>query len=1103
MARNRFMPEQSPERENIVPSKRSSIENLKKASRVANSPMFARETRDKYDPSSSPILERPLTDRPLSDRIQQNPFTKLDNIRKETSPVRSPEFQGHKRNQSRTENTLPEPRSPQQSPQKSSLTAKSRYGANALALDMDSMSIIDDGDQVATPRHSLRPAKSVTFESAPPETHEYEQQTPEPSSVASGSREGSYESEDYDEGSFERGSSTEQDEDSFDASLEDTDKTPVVLPGDWMNATPDNARAGLADEMDDVFGGGSPPPTASPARLQQPFVPTRSESMNSEGSNRPLPPIPPMGSPGRGRQSSGSLTAAAERASSVQRGLPSPPRPATVSKDDILRMKETNMSREDVMDLMARQEESRRSSVIVSPRLQQTAKVADLPDFGSAPQISRESIMKKVKADMNSSYSPTEDPINDESAFDDVDYSELARVDPDTPIPSRENSTQFTGLNLPVKDEESVLDFDRIPQLSYDPSALTDFDSMSPAAGLGISDEIRFSTPAAAPELNKKTSIPYLANFLGKTDYDFGLTDFMADGTEKKATTSPKAALSPIAAEMRASLSSAGDSIRATSELSDVLQAPVIPERKATIKTGGKLKARPSGTSADLEAAVQAAQREAMANELMPQMPDQYRPGSQSRSEDSASIWSQPSTAASNESKTDSAVGGNDFKINIGLGSDSDLGTSFSLAQEMERVIEAQQVCDLWLAKNDEQLVLTTPEKGYLMRQNTKVIVASRRDFSDGSAGSSASLDSATAKPKAAKGAPAANSPRKASTGEKFIQTEPWNGKIRNKPGRQSSGRRSNIGVAPPLPGQESALGTLDEASCLDDSDSEVERGRLFVKVAAVQDLDMPLPRNDRLFFQLTLDNGMHCVTTGNLDLGKNAPIGQEFELVVQQDLDFQLTLSTNLPPPPKVAPTSQSRPKSPTKSVFSRLLSSPKKRAEQERRAQAEAEAEERRRFEEAERQRLASRPTAWDRMRELVDGTTGSFARAYVSLKAYEDQCYGRMMTTSVPLYNEWAMEKDATVVSSVRSKRSNGFGGLRSDGVVRRPPYQIGHLEVNLLYIPRGKGLSDSDMPKSMSAALREMKEAERASNVNHEGFLSQQGGDCPVSTKASNC
>ncbi|KAJ0350139.1 hypothetical protein COL922a_014795, partial [Colletotrichum nupharicola] len=62
-------------------------------------------------------------------------------------------------------------------------------------------------------------------------------------------------------------------------------------------------------------------------------------------------------------------------------------------------------------------------------------------------------------------------------------------------------------------------------------------------------------------------------------------------------------------------------------------------------------------------------------------------------------------------------------------------------------------------------------------------------------------------------------------------------------------------------------------------------------------------------------------------------------------------------------------------------------------------------------------------------------------------------------------------------------------------RRPPYKIGKLELQLLFVPKPKGAKDDDMPKSMNACIREMREAENASTRSYEGYLSQQGGDCP--------
>lgn len=398
------------------------------------------------------------------------------------------------------------------------------------------------------------------------------------------------------------------------------------------------------------------------------------------------------------------------------------------------------------------------------------------------------------------------------------------------------------------------------------------------------------------------------------------------------------------------------------------------------------------------------------------------------------------------------------------------------------------------------------------MRQNTKVVVASNRDFSNEnpppmSPPMSPSLD-AHPETMASRGTRSAgSSPRKPSA-EKFLTTEPWIGKTRRKSTRRSSGRTSNItGPAPPMPGQESALGTVNEYMATDDADEGAERGRLFVKVVGVKDLDLPLPRNDRLYFQLTLDNGLHCVTTSNLELGKSASIGQEFELVVLEDLEFQLTLTTKLPPAPKQTPIPPPpAPPSPTKStkshnsMFSRLLSSPKKRAEKERREREEAADAERRRQEEYERAKRASvRTTPWDMMREVVDAKSGSFARAYVSLKSHETQCFGRQCTVDIPCFNEWALEKDVSVVSSVRSKRNNGNLGFgRADGAIRRPPYTVGKLELQLLFVPKPKNATDNDMPKSMSGAVREMKAAEQVKESTWEGCLSQQGGDCPVSS-----
>lgn len=127
-----------------------------------------------------------------------------------------------------------------------------------------------------------------------------------------------------------------------------------------------------------------------------------------------------------------------------------------------------------------------------------------------------------------------------------------------------------------------------------------------------------------------------------------------------------------------------------------------------------------------------------------------------------------------------------------------------------------------------------------------------------------------------------------------------------------------------------------------------------------------------------------------------------------------------------------------------------------------------------------------AWDKLRAIVD-REGSFARAYIALSDHEKYAFGRPYTVHISCFNEWAIED----TSSVKNKKSSSTGLVQ-----RRPPYKIGNLELQLLYVPKPKGSKEEDMPKSMNACIREMREAENTAVRSWEGFLSQQGGDCPV-------
>lgn len=138
------------------------------------------------------------------------------------------------------------------------------------------------------------------------------------------------------------------------------------------------------------------------------------------------------------------------------------------------------------------------------------------------------------------------------------------------------------------------------------------------------------------------------------------------------------------------------------------------------------------------------------------------------------------------------------------------------------------------------------------MRQNTKVIIAS--SASHESADSIESVGEAKEGQEISARATrsAGSSPRKPS--QQAWTAEPWNGKVRRKSIRKSGGAPSKTpssGPVPPMPGQQSNVAsaldsvTEDQAvEAVDEIGEDGERGRLFVKVLRVKDLDLPLPKS-------------------------------------------------------------------------------------------------------------------------------------------------------------------------------------------------------------------------------------------------------------------
>lgn len=947
-------------------SKRSSIENLKKASRVKNSSMFAREQKNEYDPAQVTVPERPLaTGRPLNVQTQGNAFggqglegTRMDNIRRQAEEQIKQAMAEPVEKISPPMSVAPlSPSKHNASPAKSSLSKKTGLKARGMGFDPENGVWSDEEDSMAERKlpegHVLqRHAKSVTFAQAPPQINEYEMTTPDPSSVASDSREGSYESvEDEEDISFDRGSSLDR-EDSFDASLEDTDKTPVVLPEDWRFMSPEVARTDLVREEDDAFDReyGSPEPSAQPGSMDSRPHQTSVNSVDSNGQARPLPPLPSASTAAPGSPLSGTL----ERIWSGQRSLPSPPQAAGISKSEIRRMSGSGLSLEDRLKLMLLQDQDREKTKSENQRERKMRRVeqkennspvrdhsqaaesdgpSEIPEstrnHGEETHISREAILRRL----SSLQDLQEDRFEESTISLSSNLPSYLNVDPDIPIPSTEDPSQVRSEegvenDIVIKEEpEEYSDIYSVPELYHGQARAEsdDMDTESQYSQASIplhpsltrddgQDTPRAQSPAREPEKkklveNEPMSLPLLADFGTGNSFDFGFESYLTpsppiDRITYEAAEAPQEQHSqdisrPMTPEKQlqtrpmSCLDNEASTEPGTPD--SVIHHPVSQspspedvEAVATVKAAGsELKTRPSITPAD--ASAMAATRREVSGQAPP--PEEVSTSSASEAkEDTASEFNAPRQP---EKRVSSLV-----KLDIpGRHSDESLG--FGLEKEFDRVVQAQKVAfELSLSRlhhpfngrfpSSEQPVVAdssklknvsllkpqgaralpgdqrawghhypmdgshfanrSPERqrGYLMRQNTKVVVASNRVEDE-------------VKP-AETVAPRGAEPTSRKISQQTWVTEPWNGKSRRRSirltGEPSPRKQCPNASVPPLPGQASnaqdALDAVHEDELAEeepqDFDENAERGRLFVKVVGVKDLELPLARGRNEF---------------------------------------------------------------------------------------------------------------------------------------------------------------------------------------------------------------------------------------------------------------
>lgn len=911
------------------PLRRSSLERLQKASRVKNSNILALEQKREYDPTHVPHIERPLA------KVQGNAFggrgsAGLHSDTSISSQGTEKKGHSHKRSQSKTDIPLYSPSkadsqdssdfsNPPRTPTKDQTSPiKSSMSTSRFKSSFDENTGTWVNEPSSEGRFLHRHTKSVTFDNGPPQVNEYEMATPDLSSIGSNSREGSYdtdEDDDYEHYYHHHHHHHDLDlqEDSFDASLEDTDKTPVVGPDDWKQ---DSLSRG-----DDPFYDSSPAPDSAASRASPGCSPhQRSDSRNSNGDHRPLPPLPGM------NQSGGSYP---RDSPSSPRSLPSPP-PASASPE-AQNIGNGKMSLEERLKLMMlsddnngaktaaeRQRERRMRRAATRDRFsspmsetdnasqgpteadEEDDTIGDLSglDYQLPPRISRESILRRV----NGKTFERESDYHFSSPPPASSPERHLPLDPDVPIPSTEEDSMvydeessviirpelaqheefddtFSMRDTPVAGDDSIViheDNDAESASNYSaPSASQDIPAPLAARDPTSQDD---TTPLASPcekevpsETDTDTAPPILNGpTLPKPDETTGKRESlsMVDAhaflqrpftPEQKTLSKPEYDGSGWGEPEEYERESTPESVihHPVSDFEDEevehseeeirLPSPDIPERVATIKaSGSKLKTRPSATPSDIMAMREARRQVSREVPDVPPIPDRHRNRLSTDMQDEL------------DNRTEARVERQSSFHKRSLTLDLDMG--LSLDKDFDRVIENQKVAFNHIINQKAHSTAKSPtrqasglnktqnkppkkpqvnlerpqsanvndhqQRGYLMRQNTKLVAASDKESDD-----------------SWKTRSAGNSPIKADRPQSWT-VEPWNGRV-----RQRSHTAAARGPVPPMPGFESnAVGlnplAEEETGAEIASADSGERGRLFVKVMGVKDLDLPISKS-------------------------------------------------------------------------------------------------------------------------------------------------------------------------------------------------------------------------------------------------------------------
>lgn len=230
------------------------------------------------------------------------------------------------------------------------------------------------------------------------------------------------------------------------------------------------------------------------------------------------------------------------------------------------------------------------------------------------------------------------------------------------------------------------------------------------------------------------------------------------------------------------------------------------------------------------------------------------------------------------------------------------------------------------------------------------------------------------------------------------------------------------------------------------------ERGRLFLKVVGLKNLQLANMKDHKSEFSITLDNGVHCIRTPNYKMdSNNIAVGKEFELTVADSLEFILTMKA-----------AYEKPRGGYREVTEKRVVRSKNRLS--------------RMF--GSRDIITTTkvvPTEANDDWKDKFAQDGSFARCYVDLDQYESAVTGTARSFDLTCFNEWETYRN---------------GGVEK----KRKPYEIGQLEVKMLFIPRKE--EQEILPTSIKSAYESVTELQEEVRFIHEGYMFQEGGDCEI-------